>query len=258
MPDLPREPSRPANGYDGDIEFSMAVLCYRAEEGIVPFVENLHRIMSLFAFRWELVLVANYWPGRADRTPDIVRDLARRLPHVRVLAEPKEGDMGWDLRSGLDACRGRYIGFIDGDGQFPVEAIFSCFAKIRSEEYDFIKTYRVLRGDGLYRRTISTVYNLMFRALFPDYRGYYDVNAKPKIMKREAYQRMRLQTTDWFTDAEIVLNALALKLRIYEIPIKFQSLSQRRSFVKPKAILEFLRNLYHYRFGARRDLFSER
>lgn len=33
-----------------DIGFSIAVLCYRAEEDMVPFVENLHRIMSMFSF----------------------------------------------------------------------------------------------------------------------------------------------------------------------------------------------------------------
>src|SRR6266513_3143395 len=121
---------------EAPVEFSIAVLCYRAEEEIIPFVEHLHKIMSLFRFEWELLLVANFWPGTDDRTPEICQRLAEQLPFVRVLAEPKEGAMGWDMRRGLDACRGRYIGVIDGDGQFPVEAIFSCFAKIRSDYFD--------------------------------------------------------------------------------------------------------------------------
>ena len=229
----------------------MAVLCYRAGEDILPFIENLHRIMSLFRFEWELVLVANYWPDTGDRTPEICHGLAVRLPHVRCVAEPKQGAMGWDMRKGLEACRGRYIGIIDGDGQFPVEAIFSCFAKIKSADYDLIKTYRVARGDGLYRNVISTVYNWLFRLLFPDYRGYFDVNSKPKIMKREAFLRMDLRSNDWFADAEIMLNALQLQLRIYEIPIKFQTLGGRKSFVKPGAIWEFTRHLVAYRFGPR-------
>lgn len=229
----------------------MAVLCYRAGEDILPFIENLHRIMSLFRFEWELVLVANYWPDTGDRTPELCHGLAGRLPHVRCVAEPKQGAMGWDMRKGLEACRGRYIGIIDGDGQFPVEAIFSCFAKIKSADYDLIKTYRVARGDGLYRNIISTVYNWLFRLLFPDYRGYFDVNSKPKIMKREAFLRMDLRSNDWFADAEIMLNALQLRLRIYEIPIKFQTLGGRKSFVKPGAIWEFTRHLVDYRFGPR-------
>lgn len=233
------------------VEFSMAVLCYRAEDGIVPFVEQLHRIMSMFRFDWELVLVANYWPNTNDRTPDVCRELAARLPNVRVLADPKSGGMGWDMKRGLDACAGQYIGIIDGDGQFPVEAIFSCFAKIKSGDYDFVKTYRVVRADGWYRLLISSVYNILFRILFTEYRGFRDVNSKPKIMKRDVYRKMILESTGWFTDAEIVLNALELKLKMYELPIRFCELGGRKSFVKPGAIVEFIRHLFGYRFGPR-------
>ena len=239
MTDVPRK----------DIEFSIAVLCYRAEESLIPFVENLHCILSFFHFNWEIVLVANYWPHIPDRTPEVVRSLCARMPHTRYIAEPKQGAMGWDMKSGLDACEGRYIGVIDGDGQFPVEAIFSCFAAIKIGDYDFVKTYRVLRSDSLYRNTISRIYNLLFKLLFPAYRGYQDVNSKPKIMKQEAYRRMNLHSKDWFIDAEIVLNCLRLGLKMYEIPIRFHSLSNRISYVRFNTVLEFTYNLVAYRFG---------
>ena len=230
------------------VEFSIAVLCYRAEEGIIPFVENLHKIMSLFRFEWELILVANFWPGSNDRTPEICQRLAERLPYVRVLAEPKQGAMGWDMRRGLEACRGKYIGVIDGDGQFPVETIFSCFAKIRSADFDMVKTYRVERQDGFYRRLISIGYNWLFHLFFRRSAKLRDVNSKPKIMKREAYEKMMLQSNDWFIDAELILNCINLNLRIYEIPVEFHSLGARKSFVKPGAILEFLRHMLDYRW----------
>lgn len=239
--------TRPLPRHEDEIEFSIAVLCYRAEEEIIPFVEKLHKIMSLFAFNWELILVANYWPQLEDRTPQIAKEFSERLLHVRYLAEPKEGAMGWDMKKGLDACQGRYIGIIDGDGQFPMEAIFSCFAKIKSEDYDMVKTYRVSRGDGLYRNIVSVCYNFLFRLLFPAYRRYHDANSKPKIMKREVYEQMTLNSTDWFIDAELMLNALRMNLRIYEIPVAFQSLSNRKSFVKVGAVLEFMKNLFRYR-----------
>ena len=214
-------------------------------------IENLHNIMSMFRFEWELVLVANYWPGMSDRTPAICWELARRLSRVRVLAEPKQGEMGWDLRKGLDACRGKYVGIIDGDGQFPVETICSCFAKITTDEYDFVKTYRILRADGFYRLVISKVYNGLFHLLFPDSRGLRDINSKPKIMTRVAYRRMELCANDWFIDAEIILNCLALKLNVYEIPVQFHALERRPSFVEPGAVFQFLKHLIEYRFGGR-------
>jgi len=85
---------------------------------------------------------------------------------VRYVAVPKQGGMGWDMKMGLDLCHGRFIGIIDGDDQYPMESIFSCFAKIKSDGVDFVKTYRVYRSDGLYRNIISRVYNVALIALW--------------------------------------------------------------------------------------------
>ncbi len=153
--------------------------------------------------------------------------------------------MGYE--NGLGECRGRYIGVIDGDDQFPMEAIFSCFAKIKSSDFDLVKTYRAERLDGLFRYVISKVYNIGFRLMFPTYKGYRDVNSKPKIFTRNAYEKMELKATDWFIDAEIILQALKLDLKIYEIPIKFESIKGRKSFVRFRAIWEFAKNMIKYK-----------
>ena len=60
-------------------------------------------------------------------------------------------------------------------------------------------------------------------------------------MTREAYGKMVLESNEWFTDAEIILSCIDLNLRIYEIPVEFNSLGSRKSFVKPGAMLEFLK-----------------
>jgi hypothetical protein len=92
---------------------------------------------------------------------------------------------------------------------------------------------------------------VLFHLFFRGSTKLRDVNSKPKIMTREAYQRMTLQSDDWFIDAELILNCVNLNLRIYEIPVEFQSLGKRKSFVKPGAILEFLKHMIEYRFGSR-------
>ena len=58
---------------------------------------------------------------------------------------------------------------------------------------------------------------------------------------------MTLEPNDWFIDAGIILNCINLNLRVYEIPIEFHSLGTRKSFVKPQALLEFLRHMIEYR-----------
>jgi len=193
------------------------------------------------------VLVGNYIEGSDDETPQVVTKLAERSNNIRTVIRPKQGMMGWDMRMGLDAARGMYIGVIDGDGQFPPESIIACLLKCELEDLDLTKTYRVIRDDGLYRRLISTVYNALFSLLF----GFKvrDINSKPKIIRRDKYELLHLQSDDWFADAEIVIRARELGLKIGETPVHFSHNDNRSSFVKPKALLEFTSNLVRYRFS---------
>ena len=230
-----------------DPYFSLVVLCYRSGTSIIPFIEKLRQALSRCVFTSEIVLVGNYVEGSDDRTPEVVTKLAEQWPDVRSVVRPKEGMMGWDMRMGLDAARGTYIGVIDGDGQFPPESIIACLLKAELEQLDVTKTYRVLRDDGLYRRLISAVYNWLFKLLF----GFKvrDINSKPKIIRGDKYPLLQLRSDDWFADAEIIIRAQELGLKIGETPVHFRANDARGSFVRPAAIFEFAANLLKYRFS---------
>ena len=91
------------------------------------------------------------------------------------------------------------------------------------------------------------VYNAIFSLLF----GFKvrDINSKPKIIRRDKYELLQLESDDWFADAEIVIRARELGLKIGETPVHFSVNDNRASFVKPKAIFEFSSNLLRYRFS---------
>lgn len=209
----------------------------------------MRQALSRCNFTWELVLVGNYIEGSEDETPQVIAELAEKIPNVCTVIRPKEGMMGWDMRMGLNVARGTYIGVIDGDGQFPPESIIACLLKAELENLDLTKTYRVLRDDGLYRRFISSVYNTLFKLLF----GFKvrDINSKPKIIRGDKYQLMNLQSNDWFADAEIIIRARELGLTVGEAPVHFRTNDTRGSFVTPTAIFEFTSNLFKYRFARR-------
>src|ERR1041384_4286636 len=231
--------------------FSLVVLCYRSGQSIIPFVERLQRTLSRCNFSWELVLVGNYIEGSDDETPEVVKKLAAGSDNIRTVIRPKQGMMGWDMRTGLDAARGTYLGVIDGDGQFPPESIIACLIKAELENLDLTKTYRVLRDDGLHRRIISWIYNGLFKLLFG--LAVRDINSKPKIIRGDKYPLLQLKSDDWFADAEIVIRARELGFKIGETPVHFRSNDLRGSFVKPAALWEFTANLFRYRFGNRNE-----
>ncbi len=57
------------------------------------------------------------------------------------------------------------------------------------------------------------------------------MNAKPKLMRRDAYEKMQLTSDGWFIDAEIMIETLRHKMLIAEIPTEFRRLHRRASFV---------------------------
>lgn len=228
-------------------QFSLVILCYRSEEAIVGFVEKVHTLLGwLHNLDYELILVGNYWSGSNDRTPEIVKKLAQTHPRTRAVILEKKGAMGWDLKTGIEAAQGEFIGYIDGDGQFPIDTILPPLYNSLMNSYDLAKTYRVVRGDGLYRLLISTIFNLLFSFLFGT--RYRDVNSKPKIIRGSLLKSMDLRSDDWFIDAEIMIKAHRMNLKVIELPIHFVENENRVSFVKFSALWEFVKNLYKFKF----------
>lgn len=230
------------------IELSAIVLGYRAAADLLLVVEPLYELLEAEGVPFELVVVANYWPRKPDGTADVARSFAETHEHTVVIAQPKEGAMGWDMRAGLDAARGEYFVVIDGDAQNPVADVVRMFHAMRDSNADVMKGRRTLRHDGTYRRIVSLTYNVIFRLMFRT-RGLWDINGKPKGLRRSAYEQLELTSDDWFIDAEIVLQARAKGLRIMELPVEFMRNDQRASLVRPRAIWEFAVNMFRTRLG---------
>jgi len=228
-------------------DLSVVVLCYRAGESVGSFVE---KIQSLFRqegiVSYELILVGNYFAACQDTTPLVVEEIAANYDNIQCVVKEKQGMMGWDMKSGLSLAKGRYIAVIDGDGQMPVDDLAKVYREIRSTGADLVKTYRLKRGDSLWRKLISSSYNLFFGLLFPGLKAR-DINSKPKIFTQTAYQKLKLLSDDWFIDAEIMIQARRLRFKIIEIPTVFLGLVGRRSFVGARTVMEFIKNLILYR-----------
>jgi len=231
----------------------VVVLAYRSASTIEGFVASLVTSLDEEKIDWEIILVGNYFEGTGDQTAEVVQRISDRNPRIKPVVHVKEGMMGWDMKSGLRAATGKKMAVIDGDGQMPCTDVIRVYNLMVEKGYDLVKTVRIKRSDGLYRMSISTVYNLLFKVMFPGINAW-DINSKPKIMTRELYQKMNLESNGWFIDAEIMIIARRLKMEIGEIETTFHSIDSRPSFVKPLAILEFLANLIWYRikeFGAK-------
>ncbi len=109
---------------------------------------------------------------------------------------------------------------------------------------------RITRGDGIKRLVMSTIYNWLFRLLFSlDAR---DINGTPKLMWRSRFTELELTSKDWFIDAELMIGATQRGFRMAEVQVHFAARDHGASNVRLSTLLEFVKNMLHYRFGAGR------
>src|SRR3989338_1972541 len=212
-------------------ELSVVVLCYRSGKTIIPYLGQMEKELKDGGMdNYELVLVGNYLPGSDDKTPDIIRQLALKNPKILPVIMEKRGMLGWDVRTGFKAATGEAIALIDGDGQMPSYDIVRLYRVLKSGEFDFVKTFRTKRLDGIYRRLISNTYNIFFHSLFPKTHCR-DINSKPKLITREALSKMKLECPGWFFDGELMLEVRRLNLSFAEVPTVFHENEWRASFL---------------------------
>ncbi len=235
-------------GIKNSPDLSVVVLCYKGGDTIVSYVEQMEREIKEGGMdNYELVLVGNYFPNSGDSTPEVIRKMAEKNPKVVPVTLEKKGMFGWDVKSGLAKATGKSIAFIDGDGQMPSKDIVRLHKVLKSGEFDLVKTFRKTRMDSVYRKFISGWFNFLFKVHFPR-ASFKDVNAKPKLMTREAYNRMDLTSDGWFIDGEVMLESMRLDMNVAEVPTVFYKNEWRGSFVRLWTVFEFMGNLIKYRF----------
>ena len=227
-------------------DLSLVVPCYNEADVIRNTATRLIKVFQEREVTLELILVDN---GSKDATPEIIDQMvAKGLPIVKVTVPVNQG-YGNGVLQGLRVCHGRFVGFTCADGQVEahdVGKVYDIASNARSPL--LVKVRRRFRMDGMVRKIVSIIYNLMTVVLFGDL-GSIDINGNPKILPREYMERMSLKSKDWFLDAEVMIKAKRLKLNVFEMNVIAQMREGGKSNVRGSTIKEFLINLFQYRFN---------
>ena len=227
------------------MSFSLVIPFYNEEESIEQVVSGLVNSFEKGSIDYELILVNN---GSVDRSPKILENLAKENPaKIKVVHVSVNQGYGWGIISGLKQASGEFVGNMCGDGQIKPDDVVKVFNSMKNENYDLVKVKRVVRKDGILRKVLSTAYHLLLLVTFNIRK--LDVNGTPKVLKRELLEIISPSSKDWFIDAEIMIKAKYLKLRIKEIPVEFLRREKGTSHVAFATSFEFTKNILNYRLG---------
>jgi glycosyltransferase involved in cell wall biosynthesis len=227
-------------------EVSFVVPCYNEEDIIGYTLQRLHSAFEKAGHSLELVVVDN---GSSDRTGEIINEFA--AAHEGVMCQRVDVNQGYGLGvlSGLPLATAPWVGIIPADGQVDAEDVVRLFEAVMTTDGNVLgKVRRRFRMDGLYRKLVSTSYNLFVRMLWPSLESI-DINGSPKLLPREAVMNMGLKSKGWLLDPEIMIKAHVMGLRVMEFNVFSRMRGNGVSHVKMMTCWEFLRNLLIFRFS---------
>ncbi|MBW1999033.1 MAG: glycosyltransferase family 2 protein [Deltaproteobacteria bacterium] len=145
------------------------------------------------------VIVVN--DGSKDYTREILEELGRLYPAVRVIDHGINRGYGSALRTGFSAACKSWIFYTDGDAQYDPRELVNLVSAV-SPGTDVVNGYKIARSDPLHRIVIGRLYHHIVRILF----GFKlrDVDCDFRLIRREVFEKVQLYSTSGTICLEMV------------------------------------------------------
>src|SRR5579875_3428956 len=221
---------------------------YNEEHVLEHSVRTLHAYLSEhLPHDWRIIIADN---ASTDRTLDVARGLAERLPRVAYVHLDQKGRA---LRHTWLNSRADVVSYMDVDLSTDIGAYPALIRAITDEGYDLAVGSRLARGAhtsrSFKREAISRTYNLIIKAVM--WTHFSDAQCGFKALSRRAADVLvpLVQNNEWFFDTELLVLAEKKGYRIKDIPVTWvEDPDTRVKLVK--TISEDLRGLWRLRTHA--------
>jgi glycosyltransferase involved in cell wall biosynthesis len=229
---------------------SVIISCFNEEENIEQCVRSVAMAMP----ESEILVVH----GGTDRTAEIANSLKPETPAIRVVRNENDRGKGHAIRKGIDAATHDIMVQFDADNQFFATDLPALVDPILAGRADVTLGSRFLPSadrsaykPSFFRdygnRTLSAYVGLLCG------KKVTDVTAGVKAWTRKAIQAIDLTDDKYSYEAEIVVRAFSLGLRVEDIPVKYSSRAAGESMhtSTSKVIvagLTIMKNCLSYRF----------
>lgn len=227
--------------YSGKPDFSIVMPAYNEAENLPVVLGGLKLVLDNSGIASEIIVVDN---GSSDGTKNVLEQLKKEIPYLRTVRIENNIGIGNGIINGLEAAQGSVLGFMVADGQVEPKTLVEAYRKLKEENLDLCKGYRINRCDGPKRIIMSRVYNILFSVLF----GYRlkDAGGGPKIFTRNFYETIKPETNNYFIDNEILIKAMRNHFKMGEIPVVSLKRKGGKSTVSIFTSFAFFKDMFNW------------
>ncbi len=162
--------------------------------------------------------------GSTDGSPQILADLQKQFPRMRVIVQPRNIGKGAALRRGIQEATGDYVIIQDADLEYDPNEYSRLLEPLETGQADVVYGSRFL-GAGPHRvlyfwhfvgNWLLTLLSNMITNL-----NMSDMETCYKVFRREVIQAIPIEEDRFGFEPEITVKIAKRQLRVYEIGISY-------------------------------------
>ena len=196
---------------EGTLDLSVVIPFYNPGDALRPTVERLVAVAEDACLAYEIIAVSD---GSTDSSEATIEGLA---PTVRVVLSPRNLGKGAALHRGFALAHGRYVAFVDADGDIDPRHVVDYFHAAEAGDHDVVyasKRHHDSRSaSSALRKVVSYGFITLVGSLFA--LGINDTQTGCKLFRRQALAQVlpQLREQRFAFDLEFFVAARAAGIR---------------------------------------------
>lgn len=199
------------------MKLSVVMPVYNEQATLRPVVE---RVLSV-GLDLELLCVDD---GSDDGSREILADLEKQRPHMRVFLQPRNLGKGAALRRGIQEASGDYVIIQDADLEYDPSEYSRLLEPLESGQADVVYGSRFLSGrphrvlyfwHSVGNKILTLLSNMITNLNMTDMETCY------KVFRRDVIQSIPLEEDRFGFEPEITVKLAKRHLRVYEVGISY-------------------------------------
>ena len=162
---------------------------------------------------YEVIVVDD---GSPDHTGELLDEMAKEFPWLKVVHHGKNRGYGGALRTGFETATKDLVFYTDGDAQYDPREMAKLWEAFHPD-VDFVNGYKIVRADPLHRIVIGRLYHLFVRTLFG--LRLQDVDCDFRLMRRDVFTKVALTRSSGVICVELMKKVQDKGFRIAQVPV---------------------------------------
>jgi glycosyltransferase involved in cell wall biosynthesis len=206
---------------------SVVIPVFNEELTIGNVIERLKLVMQKHGLKYEIIVVDDF---SVDRSLDFSKRLG-----VRVFSLKMHMGKGYALRAGFAKVKGAIITTIDSDGSHRPEELPRLLTPILQNRSDLVIGSRYLGQTPVAARKLNAagvrLFNYLVKILTRT--NVSDSQSGYRVMKKNVLKSMRLKSSEYEIESEMLVKTARNGFRVMEVPISFEQRTYGTSRLDP-------------------------